>query len=148
LPTPQIASRDTSSDAAAISRAVSSSLLEHRPAGFAEAGLLPPQAGVIARIRDLAWTKAIDVGCSLFVPALLVQLTRSGCDQCERQQDGAACDPRIWQILLSLNNPDAFGGWCGAVFIRANNQKFLPTVIFHTFGHHRAGLPSSEIRQR
>jgi hypothetical protein len=43
--------------------AVSSSLLEHRPAGFAEAGLLPPQAGGnCPHIRDLAWTKTIDVG--------------------------------------------------------------------------------------
>jgi len=43
--------------------AVSSSLLEHRPAGFAEAGLLPPQAGGnCPHIWDLAWTKTIDVG--------------------------------------------------------------------------------------
>jgi hypothetical protein len=43
--------------------AISSSLLEHRSAGFAEAGLLPPQAGGNGpHIRDLAWTKTTDVG--------------------------------------------------------------------------------------
>ena len=43
--------------------AVSSSLLEHRAAGLAEAGLLPPQAGGnCPHIWDLACAKTIDVG--------------------------------------------------------------------------------------
>jgi hypothetical protein len=40
-----------------------SSLLEHRPAGIAETGLLPPQAGGDgANVGDFAGAKTVDVG--------------------------------------------------------------------------------------
>ena len=76
--------------------AVSSSLLEHRPAGFAQAGLLPPKAGDNGpHIWDLAWAKTIDVGGAGL--SLLRRCLRSQrgcrCEQCERQSKiGAARD--------------------------------------------------------
>ena|SRR5882724_3240869 len=135
------------SDAAAISlvMVLSGLLLEHRPAGFAQASLLPPQAGDNGpHIWDLAWAKTIDVGgAGLFLFRRCLRSQRGcRCEQCERQSEiGAARDspgsgkPCLHDGPLMIPAPE----W------RLPDQgeyvkNFLPTVIFHTFGRRRAGI--------
>jgi hypothetical protein len=126
-------------------RAVSSSLLEHRPAGLAQAGLLPPQAGDnCPHIWDLACAKTIDVGgAGLFLFRRCLRSQRgSGCQQCKRQSKmGAARDtPRSGKPCLH-DGPLMIPA---PVWRRLHQgeyvKNFLPTVIFHTFGRRRAGI--------
>lgn len=76
------------------------SLLEHRPAGVAEARLLPPQAGGDgAGVGNFAGAKAIDVGRAGPLLFGRRQISQCGTGRQQRDQEserrskmGAACD--------------------------------------------------------